>query len=328
MSRCAAVTLIVALATVLLPSCETKEDKEKELTAQCKREATCKKQGMCTGRCSPEPCICVVANDTDCQQSSECESLGKCTAKDGKCLVATNADCARTAGCKPSGLCTAKDGACVVGSDADCKQSELCKNQQRCSMKDGACIDASFNPALLKPDLANDPPPDKFKVKFTTAKGDFVVEVQKAWAPLAAERFYNLAKIGYYNDSAIYRVDGNTVEFGVHGKPDVSAAWMEAKIQDEPPKLHNERGNVVFPKPRPNSRWAPLMIHTASNADLDAAGYAPFGKVVQGMNVVDSLTRMPVAKSPDPVKVQQGGNSYLKTAFPDLEYVKSAELMP
>jgi peptidyl-prolyl cis-trans isomerase A (cyclophilin A) len=327
MSRSAAATLIVALAMVLLPSCESREDKEKELTAQCQRETTCKSQGMCTGRCAPEPCICVVDNDKDCQQSTECASLGKCTAKDGKCVVASNADCARTAGCKPSGLCTAKDGACVVGSDADCQQSELCKSQQRCAMKEGACVDASFNPALLKPELANAAPPDKFKVKFITEKGDFIVEVQKAWAPLAAERFYNLVKIGYYNDNAIYRVDGNTVEFGVHPKPDVSAAWMESKIQDEPPKQPNDRGYVVFPKPRPNSRWAPLMIHVKSNTDLDQAGYAPFGKVVQGMNVLDGLTRMPVAQSPDPVKVQQGGNSYLKASFPNLEYVKSASLV-
>jgi cyclophilin family peptidyl-prolyl cis-trans isomerase len=323
----AAATMIVALVLALLPSCQSREEKEKELTAQCKRDAPCKKQGLCTGRCAPEPCVCVVANDADCQQSSECESLGKCSVKDGKCIVATNADCARAMGCKPSALCTAKDGACVVGSDSDCKQSELCKNQQRCSMKDGACIDASFNPALLKPDLANAPPPDKFKVKFTTAKGDFVVEVTKAWAPLAAERFYNLVKIGYYADTAIFRVDGNTVEFGVHGRPDVSAAWMESKIQDEPPKQPNERGYVVFPKSRPNSRWAPLAIHVASNRDLDAAGYAPFGKVIQGMNVLDALTRMPVAKSPDPSKVQQGGNSYLKASFPEVEYVKSAALL-
>jgi len=328
MSRSAAATMIVALAMVLLPSCESREDKEKELTAQCQREAPCKKQGMCTGRCSPEPCICVVANDADCQQSAECEALGKCSLKDGKCVVSTNADCARAVGCKPSGLCTAKDGACIVGSDNDCKQSDLCKGQQRCSMKNNACIDASFNPALINPALTKEQPPDKFKVKFTTAKGDFVIEVQKAWAPLAAERFYNLVKIGYYNDDAIYRIDGNTVEFGVNGKPEVSAAWMETKIQDEAPKQPNDRGYVVFPKSRPNSRWAPLAIHTKSNTDLDQAGYAPFGKVIQGMNVVDSLTRMPVAKSPDPAKIQQGGNSYLKTSFPELEYVKSAALLP
>jgi cyclophilin family peptidyl-prolyl cis-trans isomerase len=328
MSGRTAATMIVALVLCLLPSCQTTAEKEQELTAQCKREGPCKKQGLCSGRCTPEPCVCVVATAAECQQSGECESLGKCSLKDGKCVIGSNADCARTVGCKPSGLCTAKDGACIVGSDDDCKQSELCKNQQRCSMKNGACIDTTFNPALLKPVLAAEQPPDKFKVKFTTAKGDFVVEVTKAWAPLAAERFYNLVKVGYYTDNAIYRIDGNTVEFGVHGKPEVSAVWMESMIQDEPPKQPNERGYVVFPKPRSNARWAPLAIHVQSNKDLDQAGYAPFGKVIQGMNVLDSLTRMPVAKSPDPAKIQQGGNSYLKTAFPDLEYVKSAALAP
>ncbi len=323
-----AASMIVALVLLLLPSCQTPAEKEHELTDQCHREGPCKKQGLCTGRCTPEPCVCVVATSADCQQSAECESLGKCSAQDGKCVVASNADCARAMGCKPSGLCTAKDGACIVGSDGDCQRSELCQNQQRCSMKSGACVDASFNPALLNPALANAQPPDRFKVKLTTAKGDFVIEVQKAWAPLAAERFYNLVKIGYYNDNAIYRIDGNTVEFGVHGKPDISAVWLETKMQDEAPKQPNDRGYVVFPKPRPNFRWAPLAIHTKNNTDLDGAGYAPFGKVIQGMNVVDSLTRMPVAKSPDPAKIQQGGNAYLKTAFPDLEYIKSATLVP
>jgi peptidyl-prolyl cis-trans isomerase A (cyclophilin A) len=328
MSGRAAATMIVALVLVLLPSCQTTAEKEQELTAQCKREAPCKKQGLCTGKCTPEPCVCVVATSADCQGSAECESLGKCSVKDGKCIIGSNADCARTLGCKPSGLCTAKDGACIVGSDDDCKQSELCKNQQRCAMKNGSCLDPSFNPALLKPDLASGQPPEKFKVKFSTAKGDFVVEVTRAWGPLAAERFYNLVKIGYYNDDGIYRVDGETVEFGVHGKPDVSAAWLEAKIQDEAPKQPNNRGYLAFPKSRPNSRWAPLVIHVQNNTDLDNAGYAPFGKVIQGMNVVDSFTRMAISKSPDPAKVQQGGNSYLKSAFPDLEYIKSAVLVP
>src|SRR6267378_536301 len=173
-----------ALALALVPSCQSKEDKERELTEQCKKDDPCKKQGLCTGLCTPEPCRCVVATNVDCQQSIACGSSGQCSAKDGKCVVATNDDCAKGAACKASGFCTAKDGICVVGTDADCSQSELCKNQHKCSAKNSACFDASFSPALLNPALTNEQAPEKFKVKFTTAKGDFVLEITKAWAPL------------------------------------------------------------------------------------------------------------------------------------------------
>jgi hypothetical protein len=160
---------------------------------------------------------------------------------------------ARAGACKASG-CTAKDGICVVGSDADCGRSELCKNMHKCAAKNSACTDASFNPALLNPALTNEQAPEKFKVKFSTDKGDFVVEVNRAWAPLGAERLYNLVKIGYYTDVAFYKVDGSTAEFGISGNPEVSSAWHESAIKADPPKQPNDRGYVAFAKARPNDR--------------------------------------------------------------------------
>jgi len=327
MTACARVLVAAVLALALLPSCQTREEKERELTDTCKKDDPCKKLGLCTGLCNPEPCRCVVGSNADCVQSMGCGSTGQCTAKDGKCIVATNDDCARGAACKASGFCTAKDGICVVGSDADCGRSELCKNQHKCAAKNSACIDASFNPALLNPTLTNEQAPEKFKVKFSTDKGDFVVEVNRAWAPLGAERLYNLVKIGYYTDVAFYKVDGSTAEFGISGNPEVSAAWHESAIKDDPPKQPNDRGYVAFAKARPNARWGPLVIHLKANRDLDQVGYAPVGRIIQGMNVIDALKRVESSAAPEAAKVQTGGNTYLKATFPQLDYVKSASLL-
>jgi peptidyl-prolyl cis-trans isomerase A (cyclophilin A) len=316
----ARVTILVVLALFVFSACQSREEKERTLTQQCKQEAPCKKQGLCTGLCSPEPCRCVVASNADCAQSLGCSSTGQCTVKDGKCVVATNNDCSRATPCKASGYCTAKDGVCVVSSDSDCSQSDICKNQQKCVARNGACADPSFNPALLNPALTNEQAPEKFKVKFTTTKGDFVVEVTRAWAPLGAERLYNLAKIGYYNDVAFYRVDDSSAEFGIHGKPEVSAAWAEVAIKDDPPKQPNDRGYV---RARPNARWGPLVVYLKNSRELDQVGYAPVGRVIQGMNVLDSLSK---AKG-DIARVQAGGNSYLRASLPQLDYVKSASLL-
>jgi peptidyl-prolyl cis-trans isomerase A (cyclophilin A) len=323
MSVRACVSTVMALAVFALPACKNIQEKERELTDQCKKESPCQKQGLCTGRCRPEPCVCMVGSNADCAQSAECPNLGRCTAKDGKCVVASNADCAHTAACKATGFCTAKDGVCVIGSDEDCRQSDLCRDARKCKLKGSACIDATFNPALLEPALASETAPEKFKVKLTTTKGDVVVEVTRAWAPLGAERFYNLAKIGYFNDVAFYKVDEASVEFGIHGKPEITTAWHEMKIKDDPPKQSNLKGTVAFTRPRPNSRWAQVIVHLKDNRDMDQVGYAPFGKVISGLNVLESLGKV----STDQLKVQVGGNSYLKASHPQLDYITSVSLL-
>src|SRR5215471_3667896 len=322
--RSLAVGLTVGLAFVL-SACQSLQEREAELTAQCKQDAPCKRQGLCTGKCSPEPCRCVVGSDADCQQSAPCEAKGECTVKDGKCIVASNQDCARSTPCRASGFCTAKDGVCLAASDADCSQSDLCKSSHKCGVKNGACIDASFNPALLNPALANAQAPEKYKVKFTTTKGDFVVEVTRAWSPLGAERLYNLVKIGYYNNVVFHEVDEAVVAFGVTGNPEVNTAWHEATFRDEPPKQPNDRGFVAFPKGRPNSRWAPLIVHRKNNRELDQVGYAPIGKVVQGMNVIDSLPAL--KDNLDPVKLESSGDTYLKASFPNADRITGATLL-
>jgi peptidyl-prolyl cis-trans isomerase A (cyclophilin A) len=322
----------VALGVLALSGCRTVQDKERDLTVQCKRDWPCKKSGLCTGLCTPEPCVCAAKAPSDCTSSTDCNGVGACTPKDGKCVVATNADCARVAACKATGVCTAKDGICLVGSDADCAQSDLCKDQRKCSLKGSACVDATFNPALLDPSKIGDNAPEKFKVKFTTKKGEFVAEFTRAWAPIAADRFYNLVKIGYYNEDAFYRVDDSQAEFGVHGNPEVSAVWMGMKLKDDPNKQSNDRGTIAFPRPYPNSRWAPVVIHTKDNRDLNQVGYAPFGKVIQGMNVVDSLSKnagegAPGSKPPDMDKLVHGGNAFLRANYPQMDFLTGVSLM-
>lgn len=331
MSVCIRQVVIVALGILALSACQTVQDKERDLTAQCKRDWPCKKSGLCTGVCTPEPCVCAARTASDCTSSTDCNGVGACTPKDGKCVVASNSDCARLAACKATGVCTAKDGMCVVGSDADCTQSDLCRDQHKCSLKGSACIDANFNPALLDPSKIGDSAPEKFKVKFTTKKGEFVAEITRAWAPIAADRFYNLVKIGYYNEDAFYRVDDTQVEFGVHGNPEVSAVWMSMKLKDDPNKQSNDRGTIAFPRPYPNSRWAPVVIHTKDNRDLNQVGYAPFGKVIQGMNVVDSLSKnaeaAPGSKPPDMDKLIHGGNAFLKANYPQMDFLTAVSLL-
>jgi peptidyl-prolyl cis-trans isomerase A (cyclophilin A) len=326
------VAVTFAFGFFAFSGCQTVQDKERDLTAECKRDWPCKKSGLCTGQCTPEPCICTAKTPADCAQSQECNGQGNCTPKGGKCVVGSNEDCKRLAACKATGVCTVKDGLCTVGSDADCAQSDLCKDQHKCSLKGSACIDATFNPALLDPSKAVDASPEKYKVKFTTQKGEFVVEVTRAWAPFAADRFFNLVKIGYYNDDAFYRVDGAQAEFGVHGNPEVSAVWMSMKLKDEPNKQSNDRGTLVLPRPYPSSRWAPVVINLKDNKDLNQVGYAPFGKVVQGMNVVDSITKnagdaVPGSKPPDMDKLVHGGNTFLRANYPQMDFLQSVSLM-
>ena len=185
-------------------------------------------------------------------------------------------------------------------------------------------MDVDFVPAQLNPALAKEQAPEVFKVKFSTTKGDFVVEVTRAWAPLGAERIYNLVKINYYKDVAFYRVDDTQAEFGISGKPEITAAWQENKMRDDPRKQNNDRGFVAFATSGPNTRWAPLVIHLKSDRKLDEVGWTPVGKVIQGLEVVESLGKGQV---PDKVKLLGGGNKYLKGASPQLDYVKSATLL-
>jgi len=315
--------------------CTSRQQKEIDLTVECKKEEPCKHQGLCTGSCENDICKCIAARDSDCASTTACVSGGVCTAKAGKCVIGSTADCQKAVICKAGGKCTLKDGVCAVAGDQDCKQSDMCKNDKKCVAKGDECIDPTSNiTALLNPTKATEPAPDKFQVKFDTTKGEFVVEAYKAWAPLGVERFYNLVKIGFFNDVAFYRViDHFVAHFGIHGNYQVSAAWRENTIRDDP-NAHkpNERGTVSFAANGPNSRSTELFVNLGANTKFDKAGFLPIGKVVKGLEVLDKLNKEygespPNGKGPEAAKIQLDGSVYLKKSFPNLDYVKSAVLL-
>jgi peptidyl-prolyl cis-trans isomerase A (cyclophilin A) len=187
---------------------------------------------------------------------------------------------------------------------------------------------APVNPALLKPEAAKEKAPEKFKAKFTTTKGDFVVEVTRKWAPTGADRFYNLVKLGFFTDIAFFRVVPNfVVQFGIHGNPEVAAAWRTAQVQDDPQgKESNLKGTLTFAKGGPNSRTTQIFINYKDNDRLDKMGFPPFGKVVQGMDVVDAINKE-YGEQPQQPLVQAEGNAYLQREFPRMDYVKSAAIV-
>ncbi|MEE8141882.1 MAG: peptidylprolyl isomerase [Planctomycetota bacterium] len=190
------------------------------------------------------------------------------------------------------------------------------------------------NPALFDPALAQEQAPEKFRAKFETTKGDFVMEITRDWSPNGADRLYNLVKIGYFTDVPFFRVVPNFMaQFGVHGDPKVNRSWGDANIQDDKVIESNQKGYVTFAKTgAPNSRSTQLYINYRDNSNLDGMGFAPIGQVVDGMAVVDSLYSgygdgPPHGRGPNQMRFKDEGNAYLKKDFPNLDYIKQATLI-
>ncbi len=158
-------------------------------------------------------------------------------------------------------------------------------------------------------------------MKFDTSKGAFVVEVNRAWSPNGADRFYNLVKNGFYDDTRFFRViPGFMVQFGINGDPAVSAPWRDARIPDDKVTQSNKRGYITFATSGPNSRTSQVFINFGDNAGLDGQGFSPFGRVTSGMNVVDALHAgygegAPSGRGPNQGKIQTEGNAYLTREF-------------
>jgi peptidyl-prolyl cis-trans isomerase A (cyclophilin A) len=191
----------------------------------------------------------------------------------------------------------------------------------------------SASAALLDPSRATERAPDRFRVRFETTRGPFVVEVSRAWAPRGADRFYNLVRAGYYDDVAFFRViEGFMVQFGINGDPRVNAAWQMARIPDDPVVQSNRRGMVTYAMAGPDTRTTQLFINFRDNKGLDGQGFAPFGGVVEGLAVVDSLYSgygegAPRGLGPDQGRAQAEGNAYLRGSFPRMDFVKTARVV-
>ncbi len=184
--------------------------------------------------------------------------------------------------------------------------------------------------SLMNPASLNARAPETFKAKFTTTKGDFVVQVTRAWAPRGADRFYNLVKNGFYNDCAFFRiVPGFIVQFGMPADPKVGRAWMNANIPDDPLKHSNTTGTLVFANRGANTRTTQLFINLANNgSQLDPpnqVGFSPFGEVIQGMDVVKSLYSG-YGERPEQGRITTEGKAYLDKNFPKLDTIKSATI--
>jgi peptidyl-prolyl cis-trans isomerase A (cyclophilin A) len=172
--------------------------------------------------------------------------------------------------------------------------------------------------------------PGDFQVKFETTKGDFVIEVHRDWSPNGADRFKELVEAKFYDGVKFFRViDGFMVQFGISGDPAQSAIWREKTIPDDPVKQSNTRGYVTFAKTgMPNSRTSQLFINFADNSNLDGQGFAPFAKVVAGMDVVDALNKeYGGAPSEYQPEIQEQGNAFLEAKFPNLDAVKTARIV-
>ena len=179
------------------------------------------------------------------------------------------------------------------------------------------------------------PAPAQFKVKLQTTKGDVVVLVHRDWAPLGADRFYELIKIGFYNENYIFRaIKGFIVQFGMNGDPKVHQSWQTITIKDDPPKVSNKTGTICFAAAGPNSRTTQVFINLGDNsAALDAQGFTPFGEVIQGMDhVLEFYTGYgegrPSGSGPDQAAIADIGNPYLEEHFPKLDIIKKATVIP
>ena len=170
------------------------------------------------------------------------------------------------------------------------------------------------------------------KAKFETTKGVFVLDVQRNWAPNGTDRFYNLVKNGFYDNVRFFRViSGFMVQFGISGDPKISTPWRDAKIKDDPVVQSNKRGYITYAMAGPNTRTSQVFINFGDNASLDSQGFPPFGRVIQGMEVVDKLNAeygegAPRGRGPDQGRIQLEGNAYLMKDFGRLDYVTRATI--
>ena len=193
----------------------------------------------------------------------------------------------------------------------------------------------------MDPTKATETAPDTFKVKFETTKGAFTVQVNRAWAPTGADRFYNLVKVGFFSEVSFFRaISGFMVQFGIHGDPKVNAMWRPKRIKDDkvdPKVVSNTRGKLTFAMAGPNTRTTQFFINYSDrNARLDGMGFPeafpPIGEVIEGMNVVDNLHTgygegAPRGRGPAQGRLQSEGNAYLKAEYPLLDYIKKATLL-
>jgi peptidyl-prolyl cis-trans isomerase A (cyclophilin A) len=187
---------------------------------------------------------------------------------------------------------------------------------------------AGPRPALLNPAALTAKAPADFKAKFTTSAGIFIVEVHRDWAPQGADRFYNLVRRGFFTNASFFRVvPGFVVQFGLNADPAINKAWHEATIKDDPVKQSNKRGTLVFATAGPNTRTTQLFINFADNGRLDGMGFAPFGEIIEGMDVVDKIYAG-YGEQPRQDLITDQGDAYISKNFPKIDKIRFARVVP
>lgn len=144
-----------------------------------------------------------------------------------------------------------------------------------------------------------------------------------------------LTQIQFFDETRVFRVlPGFVAQFGINGDPSVQSQWRSKSIPDDPVKVSNSRGTVVFATAGPNTRTTQIFVNTRNegNTFLDKQGFSPFGQVIEGMDIVDQLYAgygegAPAGKGPNQGLIQAKGNSYLKESYPKLSYIKSARFV-
>jgi len=194
---------------------------------------------------------------------------------------------------------------------------------------------AAARKSLLNPAGFRETAPDVYNVKFDTSIGEFVIRVTRAWAPNGADRFYNLVKNGFYDETRFFRAIPNfMVQFGIHGNPQVAKVWQNARIPADKVTQSNKKGFITFAMGgTPDTRTTQVFINFRNNTSLDASGFAPFGEVVSGIEVVDKIHTgygegAPRGSGPVQGRVVAEGNAYLTKSFPKLDYIKTATIQP
>ena len=172
--------------------------------------------------------------------------------------------------------------------------------------------------------------PDVFQVKFECSNGTFVVECDRSWAPHGADRVHELVEAGFYDAARFFRVVVNprpfVVQFGLPADPAVAKRWSNAVIPDDPVTQSNSPGTVTFATRGPKTRTTQLFINLGDNSFLDSQGFSPFGRIVEGSDVVTSINGE-YGERPDQGRIQSMGNAYLEREFPNMDYIKTATVI-
>jgi peptidyl-prolyl cis-trans isomerase A (cyclophilin A) len=172
--------------------------------------------------------------------------------------------------------------------------------------------------------------PDVYRVTLDTSKGAVVLEITRGWAPHGADHFYELVQNRYYDGDRFYRVVPRfVVQFGINGDPQISQLWSSLRIADDPVKQKNRKGTVTFASSGPGARTTQVFVNMRDNLPLDREGFAPIGRVAEGMDVLERLyggygDMPPRGSGPDGVEIERQGNSYLDNHFPRLDFIKKA----